>query len=183
MIKLEREQAMAVAAAGALLILCVGLIAVSAQRYADAAQMLAERSELLQRLEAALPRAAAASAGKHPDAPAAAFLDAQTSGLAGAQLQAYVSRLIAGPQAVLISSALQPPDQKDTPDAIRLQATLDISPAALQGLLYKLETGTPYVFIDQLTVQPPGATGQRSGSEPLLRAVVALHAMWRRAPA
>jgi hypothetical protein len=36
----------------------------------------------------------------------------------------------------------------------------------------------PYVFIDSLTLAPPGT--QRPGADPTLRLTLGLHALWRR---
>ena len=41
------------------------------------------------------------------------------------------------------------------PNSIRVQATLDVAQKSLQGLLYQLESRTPYVFVDSLAVQIP----------------------------
>ncbi len=51
---------------------------------------------------------------------------------------------------------------------------------ALRALLYQLESGTPYVFVDALTVQPASAAAGRAAEDPLLRATLSLRAFWRR---
>jgi general secretion pathway protein M len=51
---------------------------------------------------------------------------------------------------------------------------------ALRAMLHQLESGTPYVFVDALTVQPTGATAGRIIEDPLLRATLSLRAFWRR---
>ena len=67
--------------------------------------------------------------------------------------------------------------REDSPDSVRIQVTLDIPQTALQGLLYTLESRTPYVFVDSLTLQP---STQRAGPDPMLRLTLSLHALWRR---
>jgi general secretion pathway protein M len=47
-------------------------------------------------------------------------------------------------------------------------------------VLYQLESGTPYVFVDALSVQPVNATAGRSVEDPLLRTTLSLRALWRR---
>src|SRR5262249_61682962 len=86
-------------------------------------------------------------------APAAAFLTASTQGLAGAQLQAYLQQMAEAQHATVVSSGLQPAKHEDRRDSIRLQATLVMTLAALQTMLYQLESGTPYVFVDSLNIQ------------------------------
>jgi general secretion pathway protein M len=51
---------------------------------------------------------------------------------------------------------------------------------ALRAFLYQLESGTPYVFVDALTVQPAGAVAGRVVENPLLRTTLSLRAFWRR---
>ena len=51
---------------------------------------------------------------------------------------------------------------------------------ALRAFLYQLESGTPYVFVDALTVQPAGAVAGRAVEDPLLRTTLSLRAFWRR---
>jgi len=89
----------------------------------------------------------------------------------------------AGLRATVISSGAEPSKREDQPDTIRLQATLDLNAKALQALLYQLESGTPYVFVDALAVQLPGVGGQRASEDPLLRVTLGLRAVWRRGAA
>ena len=88
--KLDREQTISLAALALLLVVCAALVQYGMQARADAARELAERQETVTQLEA---RARAAGPGRSiAVAPAAAFLDASTQGLAGAQLQAHVAQ-------------------------------------------------------------------------------------------
>ena len=54
---------------------------------------------------------------------------------------------------------------------------------ALQAFLYQLESGTPYVFVEQLAVQLAGTASQRVVEDPLLRVTLGLRANWRRGAA
>jgi general secretion pathway protein M len=143
----------------------------------DAGQELAERRELLSGLESRLRTGKGRSIVA---APPTAFLDAPTQGIASAQLQAYLARLADLQHAGLMSSGAEAAKRDEAPDTIRLQATLDMNLKALRAVLYQLESGTPYVFVDALTVQPSGATAGRAVEDPLLRTTMSLHAFWRR---
>ena len=112
-------------------------------------------------------------------APAEAFLTASTQGLAGAQLQAYLQQMADTQHATVVSSGIEPTRHEDRRDSIRLQATLVMNLAALQAMLYQLESGTPYVFVDSLNVQLPGDGPQRAVEDPLLRVTFGLRAVWR----
>ena len=113
-------------------------------------------------------------------APPAAFLDASTQGLASAQLQSYLAQLADDQRASLASSGREAGKRDDAPDTIRLQATLDMNLKALRAFLYHLESGTPYLFVDALTVQPAGAMAGRAVEDPLLRTTLSSRAFWRR---
>jgi general secretion pathway protein M len=181
--KLSREQILSVGALAALLLACVALMGVSVQMRASAAQDLAERRDLLSRFEARAKARREARAQSGAAAPAAAFLDAPTQGLAVAQLQAHLVQMADTHHAVLVSSGIEPTKRDDPPDSIRLQATLELSLQAAQAFLYRLESGTPYVFVDQLALQLAGAASQRVAEDPLLRVTLGLRAIWRRGAA
>lgn len=183
MTKLDREQILAVGTLAALLLVCLGLMGLSLQMRATATQELAERHELVSRLEARARARREARAQSGAAAPAAAFLDAPTQGLAVAQLQAHLVHMADIHHSVLVSSGIEPAKREDPPDSIRLQATLEMSLQAVQAFLYQLESGTPYVFVEQLAVQLAGAASQRAGEDPLLRVTLGLRAIWRRGAA
>jgi general secretion pathway protein M len=181
-IKLDREQILSVGALAALLLVCLGLMGLSLQMRASAAQELAERHELVSRLEART-KARSDARARAGSAPAAAFLDAPTQGLAVAQLQAHLAQMADIHRSVLVSSGIEPARREDPPDSIRLQATLEMSLQALQAFLYQLESGTPYVFVEQLAVQLAGTPSQRVVEDPLLRVTLGMRANWRRGTA
>ena len=176
--KLDREQTLSIAAFVSLLLACACALELSFQARSDAVEEFTERREAISRLEARSGTKTPGSAAVA--APPAAFLDAPTQGLASAQLQAYLAQVAGAQQAGLISSGLEHAKREDAPDTILLQATLDVSLKALQAMLHQLETGTPYVLVDALTVQPAGAMAGRPAEDPLLRATLGLRAFWRR---
>jgi general secretion pathway protein M len=183
LIKFNREQMLSVGALAVLLLVCLGLMGLSLHLRASAAQDLAEHHDLLSRLEARADVRRGARPHAGATAPTAAFLDAPTQGLAIAQLQAHLVQMADIHHAVLVSSGVEPTKREDPADSIRLQATLEMSLQAMQTFLYQLESGTPYVFIDQLTVQLAGAASQRAVEDPLLRVTLGLRAIWRRGTA
>jgi general secretion pathway protein M len=175
--KLDRDQALAVAALTLLLLFCACVVGSTLQKRNDAARETYERRETLSRLDArqrAIPDAPTASA------PASAFLDASTQGLASAQLQTYLAQLASAQNAALVSVGAETTKQEDMPDAIRLQATLELNAKALRAVLYQLESGTPYVFVDALAIQAAGGISGRTAEDPLLRATLSLRAFRQR---
>lgn len=175
--QLDREQLVSVAALALLLFICLCTLGFVFQARHDAADELAQRRELLSRLET---RVRSEPERRIAAAPAAAFLDAPTQGLASAQLQAYLAKLAETERASLMSSGGEATKREDAPDTIRLQATLELSAAALRALLYRIESGTPYVFVEALSVQPVSTAAGRAAENPLLRASLSLRALWRK---
>jgi hypothetical protein len=175
---LDREQAISVAVMVFLLLACVFTAGLSIEMRSEAVGELSERRELLSRLETRLR----ADAGRsNLAAPPAAFLEAPTQGMASAKLQAYVAQVADLQHAGLVSSGGEVAKREEAPDTIRLQATLDLNMKALRAMLYQIESGTPYVFVDALTVQPASASANRVIEDPLLQATISLRAFWRRA--
>lgn len=175
--RLNREQIISVAALVLLLVLCVYVVGLSLQARSDASREVLQRRETLSTLEARLHTI---SSRPTATAPAAAFLDAATQGLAGAQLQSYLAQLASAQNATLVTAGEEAARHDDAPGTIRLQATLDMNLKALRAALYQLESGTPYVFVDVLTIQPVGAGAGHSVEDPLLRTTLSLRAFWQR---
>jgi general secretion pathway protein M len=182
-VQFNREQMISIAVLCLLLLVGAFTMGLSLQARSDAAYELAERREALSHLAARARSATDARARTTTTAPAAAFLDAGTVGLAAAQLQTYLSQVAASQQAIVISYGVEPARREDSPDSIRVQATLEVSQKSLQGLLYQLESATPYVFVDSLAVQTPSTAGQRGAQDANLRLTLSLRALWRRGSA
>jgi general secretion pathway protein M len=180
MIKYDRETLTSVAALGTLLMVCAIAVGFSLQARSEAVREFHMQSEVFSRLTAHAAARNEARPKLGAVAPAAAFLSAPTPGLAGAELQAYVQHVADSQHATLISSGIEPAMHEDRSDSIRLQAALDMNLGPLQAILYQLESGTPYVFVDSLTVQVPGDGSQRAVEDPLLRVTLGLRAVWRR---
>ncbi len=176
--QLDREQAISIAALVLLVLACAGAVELSFQARSGAVDEFTDRRETLARLEAKARTKTPGSAAAV--APPAAFLDAPTQGLAGAQLQAYLAQVTSAHEAALVASGLEQAKREDAPDTIRLQATLEVGLKSLQAILHQLETGTPYIVVEALAVQPAGAAAGRPVEDPLLRTTLALRAFWRR---
>jgi general secretion pathway protein M len=173
----NRERIISVAALATLVLICVATIGVLFDARAVALRELTERRDGLERLEARVRQ----NAGRPiAAAPPAAFIEAPTQGLASAALQAYLAQLAEAQHAGLVLSGEETAKREDAPDTIRLEATLDMNMQALRALLYQLESGTPYAFVDALAVQPASVAAGRAAEDPLLRATLSLRAVWRK---
>jgi general secretion pathway protein M len=178
--KIDRDQKIALGALVALVIICLASLVLSFEARSDAIQELSQRQDVLSRLQArARPRTTQGTPAKPTAAPAQAFLDAATPGLAGAALQAYVARL-ADQHAVLVSFGTQPTGGEDGADAVRIEASMDISLRELQVMLYQLEAGTPYVFVESMTIRATDTAAGVGADDAPLRVTLGLRAPWRR---
>ena len=176
-LSLNRQQIISVAAFATLVLICITTIGVLFETRAVALRELTERRDGLERLEARVRQ----NAGRPiAAAPPAAFIEAPTQGLASAALQAYLAQLAETQHAGLVLSGEEAAKREDAPDTIRLQATLDMNMKALRALLYQLESGTPYVFVDALTVLPASVAAGRAAEDPLLRVALSYRALWRK---
>lgn len=179
-LRMGRERGLALGALCLFVLVCVSLVAWSLEVRFDAAEELADQQDTITRLTAsARAKGGPGAAGASEKAPARAFLDAPTPGLAGAALEAHVARL-AGQHATLVSFAVQSPAGADASDAVRVEANMEISLRALQELLYDLESGTPYVFVESMTVRAATAPPSSNQDAPM-RVTVGLRALWHRA--
>jgi general secretion pathway protein M len=91
------------------------------------------------------------------------FLEGPTLTVAGAALLQRIGGAVSGIGGNVLSSQVevQKADSKD--GWIGLVVSCEIEPGSLQQLLYDLEAGMPFLFIDQLVVQAPvgGVEGGR----------------------
>jgi general secretion pathway protein M len=173
----NRERIISVAAFATLVLICVATIGVLFDARAVALRELTERRDGLERLQARVRQ----NAGRPiAAAPPAAFIEAPTQGLASAALQAHLAQLAEAQHAGLVLSGEETAKREDASDMIRLEATLDMNTKALRALLYQLESGTPYAFVDALAVQPASVAAGRAAEDPLLRATLSLRAFWRK---
>jgi general secretion pathway protein M len=105
------------------------------------------------------------------------FLDARTITIAGAVLQQRVQQAVAKAGGVLSSSRVD----LDEPDAAKgfvyLTATTETSQPAIQTILYDVEAGMPYLFIDKLSIQSPKDFGEPDSGK--MRMTIRVGGQWR----
>ena len=127
--------------------------------------LLAEHADLdvlSERLAALKAHAHGAGASANA-ADASPFLRDATVTLAGAALQQRIEQAVAKAGGSLQSDEEQLDSLSDKDGFIRLTANFELAQPGLQPLLYDLEAGRPYVFVETLDVQSPEATGEAAG--------------------
>lgn len=98
------------------------------------------------------------------DAPAGSpFLDGQTLNVAGATLLQRVAGAVHRVGGNVVSSQVDLDSDRAKDGWVGLLISCDIEQTSLQPLLYDIEAGMPFLFVDQLDVQGPtaGANGGR----------------------
>jgi general secretion pathway protein M len=117
---------------------------------------------------------AAASAAGMAGSP---FLDGPTITIAGAALEQRVSEAIGKAGGAITSSQVE----FDGPDAkngfVDLMTSAEVNQSALQAILYDIEAGLPYLFIEKLSLQSPEDFGEPETGR--MRMTIAVAGQWR----
>jgi general secretion pathway protein M len=150
----------------------IGLDDISERRAA-----VAGATEMLARLEGRSPPTFADADTQSGPAPTGSpFLEGQTVTVAGAALLQRVASAVTRLGGNVLSSQVELEGSEAKNGYIGLIASCEIEQPALQQLLYDLEAGMPFLFVDQLVAQAPvptaGATAQR------MRLLLAVSGLW-----
>jgi general secretion pathway protein M len=156
-----RRKALSAAIYAAAVLGLVGYALATGKALLDARSDVAALRERLAALTARARGGAGAAANSALSAP---FLREPTVTLAGAALQQRVEQAIAKAGGALQSDEIEldGPGAKD--GFIRMSASLEIAQSGLQPLLYDLEAGMPYLFVEALDLQSPQALGEAEKS-------------------
>lgn len=132
--------------------------------------------DTLHRLEGRSPAAARLATADDGTAVGSSFLEGATVTVAGAALLQRVVGAVTRHSGSVLSSQLdlQGPQAKD--GFLSVVANCDFEQPDLQQVIYDLEAGMPFLFVDQLVVQAPAATGASGGK---LHVSIAVSGQWR----
>jgi general secretion pathway protein M len=127
----------------------------------DRRAAVADAADTLAQLEGRIPKRGGAGASGVTGSP---VLEGPTVTVAGAVLLQRVAEAVTKVGGNILSSQvdLQGPQIKD--GFISVTANCDVEQPALQQLLYNLESGMPFLFVDQLVVQAPTAAASSPGA-------------------
>jgi general secretion pathway protein M len=119
-------------------------------------------------------------AAKGPSADAAMpsgspYLDGATVTVAGAALLARVAGAVTKHGGNVLSSQLDVQGKQAKAGFVSMIASCELDQVALQPLIYDLEAGMPFLFIDQLSIQAPTI----SSGEGKLRILLAVSGQWQ----
>jgi general secretion pathway protein M len=136
---------------------------------------VADAADTLARLEGRLK---AVPGGDTTGATGSPLLEGPTVTVAGAELLQRVAGAITKVGGNIVSSQvdLQGPQVKD--GFINVTANCEVAQPALQDLLYNIESGMPFLFVDQLVVQAPAlAPGMPGGGK--MRVLISVSGQWQ----
>jgi general secretion pathway protein M len=108
------------------------------------------------------------------DRSAAPYFQARSVTLAGAALQQRIEAAISAAHGRLISSKVDVAPRGEA-NRIELSAELTIAGNDMQALLFDLETGRPYLFVDAFEARAPEGAGAQS-----LRVSLSVSGQWSR---
>jgi len=157
----------------ALLLLAWSALADLYQRYAD----YAAAGELLDQIEGRRPMPAGASARAGAAPTGSPFLEGPTVTVAGAGLQQRVTGAVVKVGGNVLSSQVDLEGSKAKQGYVSLVASCEVDQPALQQLLYDLEAGMPYLFVDQLVVQAPQTGAGEEGGR--MRVLLGVSGQWQ----
>ena len=105
------------------------------------------------------------------------FLDGPSVTVAGAALLQRVAGAVTRVGGNILSSQVDVKEAQQKAGLISMVASLEVAQPDLQKLLYDLEAGMPYLFIDQLSVQAPDTVTRGEGGR--LRVVLGVSGQWQ----
>jgi general secretion pathway protein M len=134
-------------------------------------------SDLLAQLEGRRTAGLAKGAPTSPVPTGSPFLEGQTLTVAGASLLQRVADAVTKVGGNVLSSQVDVQGVQAKDGYVSLLASCEIEQAAMQRLLYDLEAGMPYLFIEQFVAQAPQATQAQPGGR--MRLLLAVSGRWQ----
>jgi general secretion pathway protein M len=120
---------------------------------------VAETAAMLEQLEGRKVPTAGGRSGEAGMPTGSAFLEGATVTVAGAALLQRVASAVTRAGGSVLSSQLDLQGPQAKAGFVSMVANCELDQAALQSLLYDLEAGMPFLFIDQLDIQVATSTG------------------------
>jgi general secretion pathway protein M len=169
------RRAAALAGYCAVIVGLVAFIGIALADLYDRSRAVASAKEFLEQLDGR--KKPAAEAGLETQATGSPFLEGPTVTVAGAALQERVGAAVKKAGGNVLSSQIELQGPQAANGFVNLSDIFDIEQASLQPLLYDLEAGMPFLFVDSLTVQTPQALGETTGGR--MRVQIGISGQWQ----
>src|SRR6266446_2207565 len=135
-------------------------------------------SELLARLEGRRPPSTVADSAPAGPAPTGSpFLEGETVTVAGAALLQRVASAVTRVGGNVLSSQVDVQGVQAKDGFVSVLASCELDYVALQRLLYDLEAGMPFLFIEQMVAQSPQTASPQEGGR--MRLLLAVSGRWQ----
>ncbi len=105
------------------------------------------------------------------------FLDGPTVTIAGADLQRRVASAVSAVGGNVLSSQVDLQGSQASEGYVVLSASCEVGQGSLQPLLYDLEAGMPFLFVEQLVVQAPQSGEESEGKR--MRVQIDVAGQWQ----
>ncbi|KAA5603684.1 type II secretion system protein GspM [Blastochloris sulfoviridis] len=135
-----------------------------------------DAADILGQLEGRSPKRTL-SAADPAVAAGSPFVEGSSLSVAGAALLQRVAGAITRAGGHVMSSQVDLQGPQSKAGFITVTASCEIKPAALQPLLYDVEAGMPFLFVEQLVVQAPA--GAAATPEGRMRVLLAVSGQWQ----
>jgi general secretion pathway protein M len=142
----------------------------------DHQRALAQTANLLDQLRGRNPRNPAQLSAEHPGAP---FLEGPTVTVAGAALLQRVAAAVSNVGGTIQSSQVDVLGKEAKDGFVGLVVSCEMEQPALQKVLYDLEAGMPFLFVDQLDVQAPQTTAKSEAGSGRIRVMLGVSGQWQ----
>ena len=175
---LARHPAVAVLAY-VVIVVALGLVTVGALAdLYDRSDKLSATTDMLDQLEGrkASPGGAATSGAAPAGSP---FLEGQTVTVAGAALQQRITGAVGKLGGNVLSTQVDLQGTLAKQGFVSLIASCEVDQPALQQLLYDLEVGMPFLFVDQLVIQAPETGTGPEGATGRMRVLLGVSGQWQ----
>jgi general secretion pathway protein M len=142
----------------------------------DHQRALAQTSDLLDQLRGRKARSPAQLSAEHPGTP---FLEGPTVTVAGAALLQRVAAAVGDAGGTIQSSQVDVLGKEAKDGFVGLVVSCEMEQPALQKVLYDLEAGMPFLFVDQLDVQVPQTTAKNEAGSGRIRVMLGVSGQWQ----
>jgi general secretion pathway protein M len=174
---LARYPAIAVLVYAALVAVCAVVAWLALADLYDRHLGLAAATDMLDQLEGRKPSTGGGGSAAGTAPPGSPFLDGPTLTVAGAALQQRVSSAVTKLGGNVLSSQVELQGAQSKEGFVSLIASAEVDQPALQQLLYDIEAGMPFLFVDQLEVQAPQAGTAQDGRR--MHVLITVSGQWK----
>jgi general secretion pathway protein M len=161
---------------GLVLALLITVIISIADIFGHRAEVVSSAA-MLEQLDGRRPAAARGQPADVSMPSGSAFLEGATVTVAGAALIQRVAGAVTKFGGNVLSTQVELKGTQSKAGFLSILASCEIDQVGLQQLLYDLEAGMPFLFIDQLVVQAPSTTSNSGSGK--LRILLAVSGQWQ----